>query len=154
MGTYFLDSSAIVKRYISEQGRSFILTLCDPAQHHDLYISQITLVEVVASLCRRSRENSITVAECDQLIKTFRQDSQKAYGIQSISNAILISAGNLCRLYRLRAYDAVQLAGVLRLRDRTLANKAPAPIFACADNHLISIAATEGLEIENPNNYP
>ncbi len=51
MGTYFLDTSAIVKRYVPEQGQSFILTLCEPAQGHDLYISQAALVEVVASIC-------------------------------------------------------------------------------------------------------
>jgi len=36
MATYFLDTSAIVKRYIVEQGQAWILSLCDPAQGHDL----------------------------------------------------------------------------------------------------------------------
>ncbi len=32
MGTYFLDTSAIVKRYVAEQGQSLLLDLCSPEQ--------------------------------------------------------------------------------------------------------------------------
>lgn len=154
MGTYFLDSSAIVKRYVVESGQSFVLTLSDPNQSHYLYISQIALVEVVASLCRRTRENSITIIDRDKLINTFRLHCQKIYGIQRLNSAVLTSASNLCRTHRLRAYDAVQLACSLQLRAKALANGVSAPIFVCADNNLISIASLEGLNIENPNSYP
>src|SRR5690242_15100348 len=104
MGAYFLDSSAIVKRYIPEPGQSLVRTLCDPAQGHDIYISQAALVEVVAAICRRSHERSITITTRDGLIDTFRQDSQTAYGIRLFTNTVYISAGDLCRSYRLRAY--------------------------------------------------
>ena len=67
---------------------------------------------------------------------------------------IYTAAGNLCRTHRLRAYDAVQLACALALREQTRANKLPDPIFVCADNNLLSIASAEGLDIDNPNNYP
>lgn len=154
MGTYFLDSSAIVKRYVTEQGQAFILSICDPNNRHDLYISQIALIEVVASMCRRTRENDVTVADRDRFIELFIRDSRKAYGLQLITNTLLISAGNLCRLHRLRAYDAVQLAGALRLRDKALSNQAPPPIFVSSDNNLINISLAEGLAVENPNNYP
>ncbi len=32
MAIYFLDTSAIVKRYIAERGQGWVLSLCDPAQ--------------------------------------------------------------------------------------------------------------------------
>ncbi len=50
MALYFLDSSAIVKRYFQEPGHEWIETLHDPAQGHGLYIAQAALVEVVASI--------------------------------------------------------------------------------------------------------
>ena len=56
--------------------------------------------------------------------------------------------------HRLRAYEAVQLACALDLREQTRANKLPDPIFLCADNNLLSIASAEGFAIDNPNNYP
>ena len=154
MATYFLDTSAIIKRYIFEPGQAWILSLCNPAQGHDLYISQAALVEVVAAICRRAREKSISIAERDRLITVFRQDSKQAYNSWPVTTDLYISAGDLCRSHRLRAYDAVQLACVPALRQYTLANRAPDPIFVCADVGLLDIAGFEGLQVENPNNYP
>jgi uncharacterized protein len=153
VSTYFLDTSAVVKRYFLEQGHDWIADLCDPAQEHRLYISQAALVEVVATICRKAREQSIADEERDSLINTFRQDCQSAYIIWPVTTAIYIAAGNLCRSYRLRAYDAVQLACVLALRDETVASETPVPIFICADNGLLETALAEKLNIENPNNY-
>jgi len=79
MATYFLDSSAVVKRYFPEQGHSWIVTLCDAAQGHDLYIAQTALVEVVAAMCRREREQSITHTARDSLITLFREDSEERF---------------------------------------------------------------------------
>jgi len=153
VSTYFLDTSAIVKRYFLEQGHDWIVVLCDPAQKHRLYISQAALVEVVATICRKAREQSIADEERDSLINTFRQDCQSAYIIWPVTTTIYTAAGNLCRSHRLRAYDAVQLACVLALRDETTASESPIPIFICADNGLIETAIAEKLNIENPNNY-
>ena len=151
MATYFLDTSAIVKRYILEQGQAWILSLCDPAQGHDLYISQATLVEVVATICRRGREQSISIPERDKLINVFRQDSKASYNIWPVTTDLYNAADDLCRSHRLRAYDAVQLACVLALRDYTRINQAPPPIFVCADAGLLDVASAVGLQVENPN---
>ncbi len=150
MTTYFLDTSAIVKRYVLEQGQPWILSLCDPEQGHDLYISQATLVEVVATICRRGREQSISLTERDRLINVFRQDSKGSYNIWPVTTDLYNTAGDLCRSHRLRAYDAVQLACVLALRDYTQINQALPPIFVCADVGLLDVASAEGLQVENP----
>ena len=63
-------------------------------------------------------------------------------------------AGDLCRTYKLRAYDVVQFAAVLMLRDEALASSVPAPIFVCADTDLLSYSAAEGVSVEDPSSYP
>lgn len=108
------------------------------------------MVEVVASICRKEREQIITMAERDRIIDTFRQDSQNVYHILLVTNGMYTSAGNLCRFHKLRAYDAVQLACALSLRDKTLLTRAPAPIFVSADIGLLKIALEEGLNVESP----
>jgi hypothetical protein len=40
---------------VAEAGHAWVVYLCDPAQGHDLPIAQATLVEVVATLCRKGR---------------------------------------------------------------------------------------------------
>lgn len=154
MALYFLDSSAIVKRYVGEPGHAWIVSLSDPTQNHDVQIVQVALVEVIAALCRKAREAAITETERDALIADFRNDMITTYGMRTVTTQVYTHAGDLCRAYRLRAYDAVQLASVLALRDDALATGAPAPIFVCADTDLLGYAASEGLSTENPNNYP
>ncbi len=153
MGSYFLDTSAIVKRYFPEQGHTWVVTLCGLEQAHFLYIAQATLVEVVATICRKAREQNIADEERNALIKRFRQDSQDAYIIWPVTTAIYTTAGDLCRSHKLRAYDAVQLACVLELRSETVVSKVASPVFVCADNNLLNIAIAKGLSTENPNHY-
>lgn len=153
MATYFLDTSAIVKRYIPEQGQSLLLDICNPESGHDLYISQAALVEVVSAFCRRAHDKNITSNERDRLIDLFIDMTRNVFSIQPVTTPIYIAAGNLCRTHRLRAYDAVQLACSLDLRNETRAKQASPPVFVCADNNLLSIASAEGLDVENPNNY-
>jgi uncharacterized protein len=155
MATYFLDSSAVVKRYLPEQGHRWITALCDAAQPHELYIAQPALVEVVAALCRREREGSITLAERDTLITFFREDSKESYDIWPVTTDLYTSAGDLCRSHRLRAYDAVQLACTLALREYALAHQVLSElIFVSADVGLLNIANAIGLRVENPNDFP
>jgi uncharacterized protein len=154
MALYFLDSSAIVKRYVAEPGHAWIANLCDPAQGHDLYIAQAALVEVVATLCRKAREAAISEADRDSLINDFRNDTATTYAVRLVTTAIYTRAGDLCRIYRLRAYDAVQLAAALALRDDAQASGVAAPTFICADTDLLGFATVEGLGIENPNTPP
>ncbi len=153
MAIYFLDTSALIKRYISEPGQAWILSLCNLVEGHDLYISQAALVEVIAAICRRAREQSISTTERDRLIAVFRQDSTESYNIWPVTTDLYTQAGDLCRSHRLRAYDAVQLACVLALHQYTVANQVLAPIFVCADIGLLDCAGVEGLQIENPNNH-
>ncbi len=155
MGNYFLDTSAVVKRYFpAERGHFWVTNLCDPAQNHDLFISQITLVEVIAAICRKAREQNIETMRRDKIINRFRIDFNDIYNRERVTVMMLANAGNLCRTHQLRAYDAVQLACALNRRRESLANQIAPPIFVCADKKLAEFASIEGLATENPDNYP
>ena len=93
------------------------------------------------------------MTERDRLIHVFRQDSKESYNIWPVTTDLYTSAGDLCRSHRLRAYDAVQLACALDLREEALADEVTAPIFVCADIDLSNVAIAEGLGVENPNDY-
>ena len=125
MALYFLDSSAIVKRYFQEPGHEWIETLHDPAQGHGLYIAQAALVEVVASICRKAREQNMPREERDSTIDDFRRDVQNTYSVWVVDNALYTAAGDLCRSHRLRAYDAFQLACAAAVRKDALVIQPP-----------------------------
>jgi predicted nucleic acid-binding protein len=46
MATYYLDSSALVKRYVAETGSAWLQSIVAPATGHLLLTSRITTVEV------------------------------------------------------------------------------------------------------------
>ena len=50
MATYFIDSSALVKRYISEIGSVWISSLFDPALKNEVFVAAITGVEIIAAV--------------------------------------------------------------------------------------------------------
>ena len=113
-------------------------------------------MELVASLCRMVRVNPPRqdVAGRDALIALFLNDLVHQYIIIPVTDAIYTRAADLCRAHPLRAYDAVQLAGALAIRDEALAVGVTLPAFVCADGAVLGIAGTEGLAAENPNAHP
>ncbi len=50
MGSYFLDTSALVKKYMTEMGSLWMIALCRCESEHTLIISQATLVEAVSKI--------------------------------------------------------------------------------------------------------
>jgi len=148
---YFLDTSAIVKRFATEIGYQWVIDLHNPMQQKDLFISQVALVEVVAALCQKERQGAIDREERDALITLFRTTCQKTYNMIRVSNTIYQLAGDLCTKHKLRAYDAIQLACSLTIRN---SNTGLDLTFVCADNGLLAVASHEGLKIENPNLHP
>ena len=56
--------------------------------------------------------------------------------------------------YPLRGYDAMQLATALVANQILVSHELCALTFVCADNRLRNATDSEGLTIEEPNNYP
>lgn len=128
-----------------------------PNTGNTLIISQATLIEAVATICHKAREQvpaqRITEIERDRLIALFRQNAREQYQIIKVTTSLYTKAGNLCRAHQLRAYDAIQLICALAVRNSLLNSGQPAPIFVSADDKLLDIAGAEGFAIENPNHY-
>lgn len=150
---YFIDSSALVKRYVPETGSSWIQSITDRATSNYLGVTRITWVEVNSAFARRQREGSLEVDELNIIEQKFRYDFFNQYDIIEVDRAICEVAGQLVLKHLLRAYDAVQLASALRCRSGLTQTPDTQLIFVSADNRLLNIAQTEGLVTDNPNNY-
>lgn len=154
MVVYFVDSSALVKRYISESGSKWVLNLFDPTFNNEVLIAAITGVEIVAAMTRRARGGSISVTDATAACNQFRSDLKSDYQVIDITENIISSAMALAEKLGLRGYDSVQLAAACAVNAICVANNLPIVIFVSADNELNATAASQGLIIENPNNYP
>lgn len=154
VNAYFMDTSGLVKRYIAETGSNWVKTITNPAAGNDLAIAQITWVEVLSALSRRQREGSLSTDDFDSVLQDFRTDFESQYRVIEVDQALIQSAGQLVIQYPLRAYDAVQLASALRVQSMFSQMPDIQLVFLSADNRLLNIAQSEGLVIDNPNNYP
>ena len=154
MTAYFLDSSALVKRYVSETGSAWIQLLTDSQTGNLLFIARITWVEVISAFARRQREGSLTSADVALVIQTFRSDLNTQYQVIELDAKLAVSAGQLVNQYPLRAYDAVQLASVLRIQPAFTTTQSTSLIFLTADNRNSAIAGALGLLTDNPNHHP
>jgi predicted nucleic acid-binding protein len=151
---YFLDTSALVKRYVTEIGSVWVQTLTDPLLGNALLIVRITWVEVLSALARRQREGSLTSTEVTDTIQLFRGELNSRYRVMEVDSIVLERAGELILQYPLRAYDAVQLASALRLQSLFSQMTNIQLVFVSADDRLLHIAQSERLVTENPNSYP
>jgi uncharacterized protein len=149
MADYFLDSSAVVKRYVQEAGTAWIRTLAAPATGHFIYLARITEVEVTAALARRRGQPGLSVAQARAALGLFRQDFAQDYRVAEIIVSLLQQAALLADVHSLRGYDAVQLAAALAVRTQV-----PAIILVSGDGDLNNAAVAEGLPVEDPNAHP
>lgn len=74
MAVYYLDTSALVKRYVQEQGTAWIGKLTDPATAHDLYTVRLAGPEMIAALFRKARIGQIAPSHAIQAAANFRTD--------------------------------------------------------------------------------
>ena len=89
MAVYFVDSSALVKRYINETGSTWVLSLFDPVLSNDILIAAITSVEIVAAITRRARGGNISVTDATVVRNQFRSDLQSEYQVVEITHSII-----------------------------------------------------------------
>ena len=117
MTTYYVDSSALVKRYVNETGSDWIQALCIPAAEHTLALAHIGLVELAAALAMKVRQETLDATTRDALLRDVQHDAMTQYWLIDIDQGTVVRAMALTRSYKLRGYDAVHLASALFLRD-------------------------------------
>jgi predicted nucleic acid-binding protein len=154
VSAYFLDSSALVKRYVPETGSTWIQAIADAVTGNLLIISRITWVEVLSVLARWQREGSLSATDVHLIIQRFRYDLNNQYQVVELDLTVTENAGQLVNQYPLRAYDAVQLASVLRIQAAFATATSTSLVFLTADDRLLTIAQTAGLLTDNPHHHP
>lgn len=140
MARYFLDSSALVKRYHAESGTAAVESLFNTPAHR-LVISRLALVEVQSSFARLVRETANTAADFGALVA--RLEADVAAGILTVagvSSRRLAEAATILNTHGLRravrTLAAIQLATAQALDGRTRI-----AAFVAADKKLLAIAA-------------
>jgi predicted nucleic acid-binding protein len=106
----YLDTSALVKRYIVEAHSKEVMELIDIA---DIVGSiMLTRVEMAATLSKAVRFNWVEMKEAEQAWQDFRHH-WLSFTRLTIGSATIERASHIAWDYRLRGYDALHLAAGL-----------------------------------------
>jgi predicted nucleic acid-binding protein len=151
---YYLDASALVKRYVDEVGSDWLRVTIAPAQPSLLFTSRMTIIEVISAFARRAREGSLSSKEFATARDAFQSDCLNEYQIMPPSMTVIDLACALLEQHPLRAYDATHLATALGAQQFLTAQDYPPLTFLSADDRLNHAATAEGLAVDNPNHHP
>jgi len=154
MVTYYLDTSALLKRYVDEVGSAWLRRALASAHEIVIVTTELLIVEVISALNRRVREGTVTAHNYVRLSARFRDDCRDAYHLIAPVGAIIDVACSLLERHPLRAYDAVHLATALSINQRLTEAGEVGLAFLSADARLNDAAAAEGLAVDNPNDHP
>src|SRR3989338_6586169 len=128
MQYYFLDTSALVKRYHLEVGTDVIDEIFDSVDRV-IVISNISISEFVSTINRKKNEKEITQDDLELVLSKFYADIMEHLTVIGIDDSHTISSLELILKHNLKALDSLQLAIALELSDLDI-------IFVGADSKL------------------
>ena len=142
---YFVDSSALVKRYVLETGTAWVRGITRQTPSTVIYIAHITAVEVTSAVARLRKGRTLTSKKASSILHRFRQHLAGRCTVIEITPTLLNEATRLANTHALRAYDVVQLAAALEINQKEQdAGFAPVTLIS-ADQALNDAATANGL---------
>ncbi len=131
----FLDSSALVKRYIKEKGTAKVAEICREAD--EIAVSVICITEVISACRRLVREKAINEEQYDWIKNEFLLDidASQVIGLNGevVENSIIcLEKGAL------RSLDAVQIGSAMVYRP---------DIFLTGDSRQSDVTDKIGLKV-------
>lgn len=131
----FLDSSALVKRYIGEAGTDEVLAWCDQAS--EFVVAVIAVPEIISALRRLVREGRLSTAQYAALKTDLAADLADAW-LCEVSPQVVQRAIVALEAHPLRAADALHVGAAL---------VAGAAVFVSADARQCAAATQLGLQV-------
>jgi len=139
----FLDSSALVKRYIAEAGTDNVVTLLKEAEY--IFVSWLAYPETLAAITRRSKGADLDKEALGLVKQQFAAD-WKLCSIVEVSGESLKDVVMVIEKHALRGADSVHLAAALWLKRSVGLDL----VFVASDEELLRAADRERLKTLNP----
>lgn len=135
----YLDSSALVKLYVVEEGRNRVTAATEASGK--VLISTVAYAEVRAALARKWRQGDLDQADFQSAVTDFDADWPNLLYLD-VTASVARHAGNLAQQHALRGFDAVHLATTL-----VFVQQFEDVRFLAFDNRLNAAAEAESLTL-------
>ncbi len=134
--TIYLDSSALVKLFLSESGSAETREILQQ-DTRPWYSSRVTYAEILSALARSFREGRMDSLEYRFQKGVFFED-WRGLAVVELTPKVLVFAERIIEQHGLRGFDAIHLCSALWVGN---------PEFACFDHRLRAAARAEGLAV-------
>lgn len=132
----FLDSSALIKRYIDERGTEQVVRSCREAE--EIVLSVICAPELISAFQRLRRERKLSTSQYRALKKDLAADLVQA-AIVRLSEAVLSRTVETLEKTTVKTLDAIHIASAL---------EASCDLLLSADHRQCEAARKMGLKVE------
>ena len=154
MSVVYLDTSALLKRYVAETGSSWMSALLAAPNAPVVSTSQPSVAEATCAFARRLRDGTLPLSLHARALLALSYDSAYRCILLDVTPATIDVACRLANKHPMRAYDAIQLSTAWLFNQALLSSERPPLCFVSADDSLVTVAQVEGLLTENPNHHP
>jgi len=142
----YFDSSALVKRYIEEEGSKEVNKLLHGPEK--AVTSRLAYPEILSAIIRRHRAGDIATADCERIKREFRVEWGR-YTIIEVHSELFSIIDKLIEKHALRGADSIHLSTALWLQQVTKQDV----LFAASDAELLNAAKAEKMRTCNPQKY-
>jgi uncharacterized protein len=149
MPFYFLDSSAIMKYYVSEPGTQWVRRIIS-TEGNICFVANVSVVEGAAALAQLQRNGPFGKAFVQRSLARLKDELRQQLFIDHPVDQVTIEmAADLAVRYPLKGYDAIQVASALLARQITGAEFT----LVSGDQQMLRAAKEEGLATDDPENH-
>ena len=147
---FYIDTSALLKRYHREEGSEFVNDLYDIKRKENgkIYTSILTIAEYCSAIRRKQREGKFSEALANGILSAFFKESESMLFTIPADRHVVSLSIRLISDYPLKAYDAVQLASSLNAREYF--SGTGDFFFVCDDERLCVVSEKEKLKVLRP----
>ena len=169
MAVYYLDTSAILKRYRTEKGTDLVDALYESTKpaadqaggvrglmdalresmsaRRRLYTSHFSCLEVESVAARTMSGKSLVDLPYQALLASFASDLRDYLSLEQVDGDMVNYAIEMTRRTRLRPADSVHLASALALRAK---NESEELVVVASDKELLAAVQAAGIKTLNP----
>ena len=146
MTFYFLESSALAKLFVQEQGSDQLIALVERLSQPQKLVSTLSIVEVHSAIRRRQRAGELAPDHAAEALAILAAELAQMTE-QPVNAPVIETAKQMLDRHPLRALDAIQLASCWTVRA---VSRLTDIVFAASDEALLRAAAVEGFQILDP----
>ena len=120
MPVYYLETSALVKRYRTERGSQAIGELFSEKTEDEGFVtSRFTTLEMESVAARALKAKLLTPQAHEVMLRLFAEDLEDRIIVLPASTTLILDAVQVTRQHALRAGDPIHLAAALNVQSST-----------------------------------